>query len=144
MEYLAVEWTESQRHDAHRLSSPSSPYLEALTILTALKTWGPRCQGRCILIFTDAQVVSGAIARGYAPNDNLQALIMNIRMCSLMWNISLSCIQIPRERNKPADLLSRGQIPQALCLAAKQIGADPLQFKCGPPLAQQPHPWDLW
>jgi hypothetical protein len=138
-QYFALPWSLEDREKAMRKISLSSTYLEAATILRAMRTWGPSASGQNVCIVTDNEAIAWALGKGYSSEPALHELVWNIRFCAISWNVFFTCIQVPRTKLHiaAADAFSRNDAQKGACLASEALGRD-LNLRRAPTMVAQP------
>lgn len=88
-------------------------FKEVLAVLEACKRWGASWSGCHIIYHIDSQVISLALnALNRCRSSKTQAIIRGIHASAAKHRFSFSSTHIPREHNKLADALSKGEIPE--------------------------------
>jgi hypothetical protein len=133
-QFITHKWSVQERSAAMRELAVSAPFFEALTILLAVRTWGPSASGKRILILTDCKSVELAINKGYSQTATLHPVIADILFASVTWSFDITVGHVARGQGVAADLLSRDLVPEALAEVAREDpSVVPASFSRGPP-----------
>lgn len=102
------------------LQEPNTvPWKELFAIVSAAHTWAPHWHNKVVLFQCDSQSVVNAIKRRYSPIPEIMTLLRNLFLHEIRFGYHLLVEHIPREFNKLADALSRGDLKAFHTLATK-------------------------
>lgn len=81
--------------------------LELLTIVVALKLWGPRLRGKKVLIYCDNMSSCHLVNRGCSRDEFHQSCLREICFFAARFEFIIRCQHIKTDENRVADILSR-------------------------------------
>ena len=88
--------------------------LELLSIMVALKLWGPTLRGRRFILHCDNSNSIQALNSGRSRTLGMQLCLREIWFLSSLYDFEMSAIHIPCRQNSLADHLSRWHLSHAL------------------------------
>jgi hypothetical protein len=117
VEFLHFELGEHHNlHNANAKADSSSAVIELGTIAVALATFAPRLADHTVVVVCDSAAAVACVNKLYSPIAHLAKLCTAIGCLAVSHSLSVRAVHLPRARMVPADLLSRGLVPEFLAL----------------------------
>ena len=113
--------------------------LEFFPIVLSLFLWGHEMKNRCILFFTDNEVLVHVINKQSCRDKILMSFVRQLVLICLRNNIVFKAKHVPGSRNALVDALSRLQVQTFQRLAPSFMDHSPADI----PLHLQPQNWPL-
>ena len=113
--------------------------LEFFPIVLSLFLWGHEMKNRCILFFTDNEVLVHVINKQSCRDKILMSFVRQLVLICLRNNIVFKAKHVPGSRNALVDALSRLQVQTFQRLAPSFMDHSPTDI----PLHLQPQNWPL-
>ena len=94
--------------------------LELYPIWLAIKVWGPEITNSCLLVHTDNQALVAVISKCTTKMLMANALLRDISIDCMRFNVVLKAAHVPGVNNVIADLLSRLPVEEFLRVAGTE------------------------
>jgi hypothetical protein len=106
--FCGIDWFHVNWHlDYPEFEMSHINVLELLTVVVALKRWGPVLAGNHVRIRSDNTATVAALNKSTSRSSLLMPLVREIFWLCVEFDVALSCVYIPGKENILADRLSR-------------------------------------
>lgn len=112
--WIAGQWTNHELRTAHRAKDVSMPHLELRAILIAVNTFATHLSGHRVVLYSDCQPAIAAVNGLDTREPQMMAAVRTILWIAAKHNFALRIVHIAGTDNLVPDMLSRGQIHEAL------------------------------
>jgi hypothetical protein len=119
--WFAASWSAADMANARRLKRLSITYLEALTQLRCVATFGHLWAGRRILLGCDNKGAVAVINNAFTSDPHMCEVVRGLALLGMRFKCDLRAAWLDTKSNRLCDLLSRGAVQQA----ASEFSLDP-------------------